>query len=120
MSELLRDHGFDRATTSLVLVGHGTPRHPGAGTRRCSWRRRSRRRRVAGEVLAGFLDDDPPVETCAGDSLAFRTCIVVPFLIGGGAHVLGRHPPAGQTGRRWRLATGDSRLAFIDDQSIGS
>ena len=45
-----------------------------------------RRRRVAAEVLAAFIDDDPPVSTLPG-SAAFPHMIVVPFLIGGSYHV---------------------------------
>jgi uroporphyrin-III C-methyltransferase len=108
VAELLRQRGIERRAVSLALVGHGTPRHGRSRDSTLRLAESLRRRRVAGEVLAAFLDDDPPVESLlAAATLPY--VVVVPFLIGGGAHVLEDIP---------RLATRDSRL--IVDQPLGT
>ena len=115
---LLREHGLARHSVSLAVVGHGTPRHAGSRDSTLQLADTLRRRRVAGEVLAGFLDDDPPLESLLERATPGHI-LVVPFLIGGGTHVaediprlLGLHPP--------RLATRDSRLGITVDQAIGT
>jgi uroporphyrin-III C-methyltransferase len=130
VAELMHEHRFDRGSVSLGLVGHGTMRHPESRSTTLHLADMLRRRRVAGEVLTAFLDDDPPVETL----LQTATCphlIVVPFLVGGGSHVLQDIPRLlglGQesgltsqnaTGALSRVATPDSRLVHVD-QAIGS
>jgi uroporphyrin-III C-methyltransferase len=87
VTELLRESLIAREDVSLVLVGHGTPRHPASRTSTLQLADTLRRRRVAGEVLAGFLDDEPSVEETVAHT-HHRTIVVVPFLIGGGAHTL--------------------------------
>jgi sirohydrochlorin cobaltochelatase len=115
VSELLRDHGLARSATSLLLVGHGTRRHPASRTSTLELADTLRRRRVAGEVLTGFVDDDPPVaEAFAG--AGNEAVLVLPFLVGGGTHVLEDIPRAlglepgeaplvihgGESGEFWR------------------
>ncbi|HUF34794.1 MAG TPA: uroporphyrinogen-III C-methyltransferase [Gemmatimonadales bacterium] len=93
VSELLRAHDLGRASTSLLLVGHGTRRHTASRDTTLALADILRRRRVAGEVLAGFIDDDPPLgEAFAGAAL--EAVLVLPFLMGGGAHVLADIPDA--------------------------
>jgi uroporphyrin-III C-methyltransferase len=99
VAALLRDHGLDRQSVSLALVGHGTPRHGKSRDATLALAETLRRRRVAGEVLAAFLDDDPPVQSLL-ERVALPHLVVVPFLIGG-VHVaqdipaiLARYDPA--------------------------
>jgi uroporphyrin-III C-methyltransferase len=111
VSELLRDHGFDRATTSLLLLGHGTPRHPASRDATLALAETLRRRRVAGEVLTGFLDDEP----AAADALhttCFKRVFVLPFLIGGGAHAAEDIPAA--------LAPARDGLFLVFDETVGA
>jgi uroporphyrin-III C-methyltransferase len=87
VSELLREHGLERDATSLLLVGHGTRRHPESRRTTLELAATLQRRRVAREVLAGFLDDDPTVIQALGQA-SLGTTIVLPFLIGGGTHAV--------------------------------
>ncbi|HET9465883.1 MAG TPA: CbiX/SirB N-terminal domain-containing protein, partial [Gemmatimonadales bacterium] len=111
VAELMRDHGIERGTTSLALVGHGTRRHPESRSSTHMLADTLRRRRVAAEVLAAFIDDDPPVSTLPG-SAAFPHMIVVPFLIGGSYHVEEDIP-------RLLGAEGQSSRLIID-RAVGS
>jgi uroporphyrin-III C-methyltransferase len=115
VTELLREQQAVRSDVSLVLVGHGTRRHPESTASTRALAETLRRRRVAGEVLAAFLDDDPPV-----DEVLRRTrmpnVIVLPFLIGGGIHALEDLPqrlglPEGEVPRRGWIG---SRLVLVD------
>ncbi len=132
VTEIMRERGIERGSVSLALVGHGTKRHPESRSSTLQLVETLRRRRVAGEVLAAFIDDDPPLNGLL-QTAVFPHLIVVPFLIGGGTHVsediprlLGLPDSRPATGD-WRLATGDSRLATGDwrrsvtlDQAIGT
>jgi uroporphyrin-III C-methyltransferase len=120
VTELLREQRADRDTVALVLVGHGTGRHPRSRAATEQLADTLRRRRVAGEVVAAFLDDDPPVDAVLA-RLRQRTVLVVPFLIGGGAHTLEDIPrlaglPEGSDPRYCRV--GD-RL-FLIDEPVGT
>jgi uroporphyrin-III C-methyltransferase len=120
VSELLRDHALDRDATSLLLVGHGTRRHLQSRDTTLELAATLQRRRVAREVLAGFLDDEPSVVQALGRASA-GTTIVLPFLVGGGSHAEEDLPnllglPAGAaplTGER------DGRLVLLD-RAIGT
>jgi uroporphyrin-III C-methyltransferase len=121
VTELLRHEGIDRHSASVAIVGHGTPRHRESRTSAIQLADTLRRRRVAGEVLAAFLDDDPPVSALLENAI-LPYLVVVPFLIGGGTHVSEDIP---QLLSDWRLATADSQLATRDsrliiDQPIGT
>ena len=85
-TEIMRERGLERGSATLALVGHGTGRHPESRSSTLKLAETLRRRRVAGEVLAAFIDDDPPLEGLL-DTAALPHVILVPFLIGGGAHV---------------------------------
>lgn len=111
VAELMRDRAIERGTTSLALVGHGTRRHPESRSSTHMLADTLRRRRVAAEVLAAFIDDDPPVSTLPG-SAAFPHMIVVPFLIGGSYHVEEDIP-------RLLGAEGQSSRLIID-RAVGS
>ena len=109
VTELLRNEGIDRHSASVAIVGHGTPRHRESRTSAIQLADTLRRRRVAGEVLAAFIDDDPPVSALL-ESATLPYLVVVPFLIGGGTHVVEDIPRL--------LGQADSRL--IVDQAIGT
>ena len=109
VAELTHEHRIDRGSVSLALVGHGTRRHPQSRATTLDLADRLRRRRVAGEVLTAFLDDDPPVEGLL-QSAVLPNLVVIPFLIGGGCHVLDDIPADG-----WR--TGNRRRTVHRDQA---
>lgn len=111
VSELLREYALARSESSLLLVGHGTRRHPTSRDTTLALADVLRRRRVAGEVLAGFMDDDPPAAAALG-AAALPAVIVVPFLIGGGAHALEDIPLALRSGAQGRRV--------IYDEAVGS
>jgi uroporphyrin-III C-methyltransferase len=110
VTELLRDSAVGREAVSLLVVGHGTPRHPESRASTLLLAETLRRRRVAGEVLAGFLDDDPTVEQALSKT-RHRTVIVVPFLIGGGSHTLEDLP---------RLVASRAELRVVVDHAVGA
>jgi uroporphyrin-III C-methyltransferase len=87
VTEVLRESVAPREGFSLLLVGHGTSRHAGSRTSTLRLAETLRRRRVAGEVLVGFLDDEPSVEAAVAQAVHPRL-VVIPFLIGGGTHTL--------------------------------
>ena len=87
VTELLRERGAERTDAALLLVGHGTARHPRSREATEQLADMLRRRRVAGQVVAAFLDDEPAVDTVL-QQLGHETVLVVPFLIGGGGHAL--------------------------------
>ena len=118
VTELLRNDDIPRHSASLAIVGHGTRRHPESRGATLQLVETLRRRRVAGEVLAAFIDDDPPLDALL-QTAALPHLIVVPFLIGGGAH-LSEDVPRLLGLRDWRLATGDSRRRVTVDQAIGT
>lgn len=92
VGELLRAEQLDRADLSLVVVGHGTKRHGASRQATLDLVATLARRRVAPEVLAAFIDDDPPLDGILSRT-AHGTVVVVPFLIGG-AHASGDLPAA--------------------------
>jgi uroporphyrin-III C-methyltransferase len=119
VTALLRDAGIRRQSVSLAIVGHGTPRHRNSRTAALRLADALRRRRVAGEVLAAFIDDDPPLETLL-ERAALPQVVVVPFLIGGGTHValdIPRLLGLGQSG----VTSRESRTGAVTvDQAIGN
>jgi uroporphyrin-III C-methyltransferase len=110
VTELLREGIAPRDEVSLLIVGHGTRRHGESRASTLQLVETLRRRRVAGEVLAGFLDDDPTV----GEALSRARCptvVVVPFLIGGGSHALEDLP---------RLAASTPDVRVVIDHAVGA
>jgi uroporphyrin-III C-methyltransferase len=118
VTELLRNEGIDRHSASVAIVGHGTPRHRESRTSAIQLADTLRRRRVAGEVLAAFLDDDPPVSALL-EKATLPYLVVVPFLIGGGTHVSEDLPRVLGLSQA-RLPTPDSRPVPIVDQPVGT
>jgi uroporphyrin-III C-methyltransferase len=119
VTELLRDEGIARHSASLAIVGHGTPRHRESRTSALQLADTLRRRRVAGEVLTAFIDDDPPVSALL-ESVTLPHLVVVPFFVGGGSHVGEDIPRLLQQGES-SLPTPDSGLpTVVIDQPIGT
>jgi uroporphyrin-III C-methyltransferase len=116
VTELLRNEGIARQSASVAIVGHGTPRHRESRTSAIQLADTLRHRRAAGEVLAAFIDDDPPVSALL-ENATLPYLVVVPFLIGGGAHV-GEDIP--RILEESRLASRDSRRSVTVDQPVGS
>jgi uroporphyrin-III C-methyltransferase len=117
VTELLREQGIDRHSATLALVGHGTRRHRESRSSTLQLADTLRRRRVAGEVLAAFMDDDPPLDSLI-ESAMLPYVVVVPFLIGGGTHVSEDIPRIVEESR---VASHESRRpSVIVDQAIGS
>jgi uroporphyrin-III C-methyltransferase len=77
--------GLDLRRTSVLIVGHGTSRHPRSRDAALRLAGALERSGVAAELGVGFLDDEPGIET-ASARLTQKTVLVVPFLIGGGGH----------------------------------
>jgi uroporphyrin-III C-methyltransferase len=111
VTELLRERGLHRQSVSLAIVGHGTARHQGSRESAILLADTLRKRRVTGEVMAAFIDDDPPLESLI-DRAASATLIVVPFLLGGGSH-------AGEDLPRRLAANASSALDIIIDRPVG-
>ncbi len=120
VTELLRHEEIPRHLASLAIVGHGTPRHQESRTSAVQLADTLRRRRVAGEVLAAFIDDDPPVSALL-DTASLRHLVVVPFLIGGGAHVGEDIPRLLGVEKKSGVGSRESgNCAVIVDQAIGT
>ncbi len=94
---LLAQHGLEPDRTATLVVGHGTRRHPhsrratlalaNALARGTAPGARGIRARLVADVAVGFLDDDPGVAEALAEIEA-PNVVVVPFLIGGGKHVI--------------------------------
>ncbi len=82
VGELLSTFQLDREATSVVVVGHGTSRHDQSRASTVQLVQTLSRRRVAGEVLEAFLDDEPNVANLS-ERLTRSRLLIVPFLIGG-------------------------------------
>ncbi len=113
VTELLRERGAERNDAALLLVGHGTPRHPRSREATAQLADMLRRRRVAGQVVAAFLDDEPAVDTVMRQ-LRQQTVLVVPFLIGGSGHALEDVP------RLVGLHEAEAGRRVLVDMAVGS
>jgi uroporphyrin-III C-methyltransferase len=114
VTELLRNDGITRDEVSLLLVGHGTPKHPDSRGATLHLAETLELRRVAGQVLAGFIDDEPSVEQVL-EQARRSFVLVVPFLIGGGGHALVDLPQA------VTISTGGaSEARVLVDDAVGS
>jgi len=82
---LLRRFDMDGASTAVVIVGHGTPRHRQSRdtTLRCV--QAVHDAGCVDAAMPAFLDDEPSIEAVAS-SLRHESAILVPFLIGRGLH----------------------------------
>lgn len=115
VSELLREHGLTRSGTTLLLAGHGTRRHQASRDTTLRLAETLQRRGVAGQVLAGFLDDDPGLLEVLGTTRS-GAVVVLPFLIGGGTHASEDIPRAIglEPGTVPLVSRTDGRLVLVD------
>ena len=115
VSELLREHGLARTEATLLLAGHGTRRHAASRDTALGLAETLRRRRVAGHVVAGFLDDDPGLPEALG-AAPTGPVIVLQFLIGGGNHAADDVPRAIglEPGELPLVRSLDRRLILVD------
>ena len=114
VTEVLRTHGLERDRTALLLVGHGTPRHPGSRVATERLAEALRRRRVVADVLPAFLDDEPPLGEAIA-RLGHPTALLVPFLIGGGTHAVEDLPRLAGLPERSRDGLSGGRRLLVDD-----
>jgi uroporphyrin-III C-methyltransferase len=114
VTELLRNERLTRDEVSLVLVGHGTPKHPESRGATLHLAETLELRRVAGQILAGFIDDAPPVEQVL-DQARLSVVLVIPFLIGGGTHAVVDLPQTVGVSSR---SDGPGRVLL--DQAVGN
>jgi uroporphyrin-III C-methyltransferase len=120
VSELLREHGLPRPATTLLLAGHGTRRHAASRETTLQLAETLRRRRVAGTVIAGFIDDDPGLPEALA-AAAPGPVLVLPFLIGGGTHAAEDIPRAiGLEPGEIPLAGRVDRRLILVDHAVGT
>ena len=120
VSELLREHGLDRAGTAVLLAGHGTRRHPASRETTLRLAETLQRRGVAARVVPGFLDDAPALPAALAD-LGSADVVVLPFLIGGGGHAAEDVPRAfGLEPGRAPLARRMDGRTVVVDHAIGT
>ena len=119
VSELLREYTLSRAETAVLVAGHGTSRHPASRETALQLAETLRRRGVASETVAGFLDDEPSL----ADALAgvrSDAVVVIPFLIGGG-HAAKDVPRAiGLEPGALPLVGRTQRARVVVDQAVGT
>ncbi|MBA3893790.1 MAG: uroporphyrinogen-III C-methyltransferase [Gemmatimonadales bacterium] len=119
VSEHLREYDLRRPETTLLLAGHGTRRHAASRDATLQLAETLRRRRVAGDVIAGFLDDEPGLLEALG-SAPPGPVIVLPFLIGGGHHAAEDIPRAlGLEPGEAPLAGRVNRHMIVVDHAVG-
>ena len=94
----MEEFGAAPASSTILVVGHGTRRSSTSGSATESLASRLGDRTGVADACAVFLDADPLLEEVA-PTLSARHIIVVPFLLGGGDHAekdipnrLGLHP----------------------------
>lgn len=71
---------------TVVLAGHGTPKHDESRTSTERMVDRLHRFGVWGEVAAGFMDEAPAIEAVVRDAACDRV-VVVPYFVADGPHV---------------------------------
>ena len=95
IGELLRTHRLERTDTAVLLVGHGTRRHPASRHSTLAAGRRAPRAVVspARWRAASWTTSRAPPRRYG--TLTRTAVLVIPFLIGGGEHTLDLAPGAG-------------------------
>ena len=73
------------AETALLIVGHGTERHPDSGTTTHQHAEQIAAQGIFAEVATGFLDEHPRVPE-ALDALRAPHCVAVGFFVDAGEH----------------------------------
>jgi sirohydrochlorin cobaltochelatase len=77
--------GWRPGDTALLIVGHGTERHPDSGTTARWHAAQIAARGIFVEVATGFLDERPRVSQ-ALDALRASQCVVVGLFVDAGVH----------------------------------
>lgn len=75
------------AETTLFVAGHGTEKNPGSRQTIERQVELIRARRIFADVQAVFLEEDPRIAGCPARART-RYCVVVPFFISDGLHVV--------------------------------
>ncbi len=120
VSELLRDYTLSRAETAVLLAGHGTLRHPASRETTLQLAETLRRRGVASEAVAAFLDDEPGLADALAE-IRSDAVVVIPFLIGGGSHAAEDVPRAiGLEPGELPLVGRQGRTRIVVDQAVGT
>ena len=81
----MKEHGFEPAKTSVVLIGHGTARYSQSAEATFHLADELAFRYPGSEVVVGFLDEQPSVEA-AMEQVSRDRVVVEPFLIANGPH----------------------------------
>lgn len=82
--EALGDEAEPR-DAALVVIGHGTDRHPASAETTLRLASRLRRRARFAEVLCGFLDQEPRIDRVVAEARA-RAVVLVPYFLAEGMH----------------------------------
>jgi len=78
-------HAWAPETTTLLLAGHGTPRHAGAAATTRAVATSIAARGTFADVRAGFLDESPELADVAA-GLGSGPCVAVGFFVDNGPH----------------------------------
>lgn len=114
-----QEHGLSLDRTSLLVVGHGTRRHPRSRDATLHLAGRLAQGGIAAEVHAAFLDDQPDVPTALA-ALSQESVLVVPFLIGGSFHVAADLPRLLGLGHNESVATTKGGRRIVLDIPVGT
>ena len=87
IADVLQRYGLRANHTALIIVGHGTERYVRSRAAVVGLADSCRRGGVCTEVTCAFLDEPPLLEDVF-DRVTQPNAIIVPFLIGGGLHVI--------------------------------
>lgn len=83
---LLHRFGYDSMESDVLIVGHGTRKHPDSRNATITLANRiDQLRNSARPLKTAFIDDDPEIREVV-NSLDTRNLVVVPFLIANGPH----------------------------------
>ena len=96
-----------RGDVTLVLIGHGTSKHPASRDTTESLAMRLREDDVCPEVITAYLDDEPRVESIRGRATR-PVLLLQPFLINDGHHATVDIP-----GRVGLVVPPDAALPFL-------
>ncbi len=113
ISAVAPHNGMNLSSTTVAVIGHGTPRNLQSRWATETLVERLRERALFGEVLEAFLDDAPGVESILARS-SFASLFIVPFLIAAGPHVTQDIPD------RLGAASADAGRSVFFDIPVGS
>ncbi len=85
IERVVRQHA-ERGFAKVLIVGHGTQRHP-ASAGSTETLAAELRQRISVPIRTAYLDQPPTLESVIADLLEERL-LVLPFLLGGGTHEL--------------------------------